>query len=220
MNVLSTLPNRSPLFLDVTTSLDVIIENLVLSSQSSPTLPFAIETERGWEIILAQTADLIAPSTYRLGTLVRGAEGSESDMVEVPAGARIIWLGQGLETLALRDEWRGTNVTLDGASANRAARTEALVWEDRAGRPLSPTHLVWNGSVLQWVGRDIAYTDWSDSDEAMRFRVNLTRGTSIETLEVVGPYLETEPFEYAEVWGLSASGRESAQPATLNVPSG
>ncbi len=217
---LSDLPLHSPLFLDQTNDLDVAIENLVLSSQTEPSLPFALETTAGWEVIMAQNAELIAPSTYRLSGLIRGALGSISDMTEVPAGARIIWLGDGIEALELDEEWRDTLITVEGASDARQARADEIIWQDRTGRPLSPVHLRWTGTVLSWIGRDIDFSQWTASDADMRFRVRVTRGAEIETQDVIGTSLSLAPFDKVEVSGLSVTGRESAEAATLQVSSG
>ena len=214
---LSELPSRDPALLDRATKLDVQVANLPLSSQPEPSLRFAVETQDGWEVLAAWNAELIAANTYRLSVLARGLDGSDVFMADTPPGARVIWLGAGLETLTVSDEWRGETVALTGATAERAARGAEVVWTDRAGLPSPPSHLRYENGILSWVGRDRAYTAWDEDGADQRYRVRLHRGGSVETRDVAQPSLAADPFDRAEVSGLSAQGHESLYPAALNV---
>ena len=215
---LSELPARNPALLDRTTQLDVLIPGLRLSSQDAPTLRFAVETPGGWEIIAAQCAELVAPDTHRLSHLLRGLDGSDAYQSNVPAGARVVWLGSGVATLPVVDDYRGSEVVVTGASAQREAREGRVVWQDVAGLPLSPVHLRYEDGALRWVGRAHDYTEWGASDAEQRFRVRLTRGEAVEVVDVRGPSLAVPAFDRAEVFGLSPMGRESPYPASLLIP--
>ncbi|WP_319528993.1 glycoside hydrolase TIM-barrel-like domain-containing protein [uncultured Cohaesibacter sp.] len=59
---------------------------------------FAIQNGDGdWEIIQAQTCELIGTNQYRLSKLIRGQRGTESAMLEnTTAGAAIVYLGSGV----------------------------------------------------------------------------------------------------------------------------
>ena len=214
---LSVLPLSPPAIEDRTTALDVLIPNLPLSAQSTHSLRFAVETPLGWEVVAARSAELLAPDTYRLSGLLRGRDGSDAMMADVPPGARVVWLGAGLETLAVDAEWRGSAVVVSGESQARTAREGEVVWQDLAGAPLPPTHLSWDGARLCWVGRDTAFTDWAADDSALRFRVRMFRGEVVEEKEVTGTSLATDPFDRAEVFSLSDTGRASLVPGVLNV---
>ena len=214
---LSALPRRSPVLPDRASVLDVTLPGLALASQDAPTLRFAVETPTGWEVLCAQSAELIGPDTHRLTNLLRGLDGSDAFMADVPAGARILWLGSGVAQLPLGDDWRGGTVTVTGASAAREARPATLDWRDLAGLPLSPVHLRYENGVLRWTGRALGTEDWSDSDAEQRFRVRLHRGADVELRDVTGTSFETAPFDRAEVSGLSLSGRESPYPASLLI---
>ena len=213
----SALPTASNLVVDRTTRLDVLVENLPLASQGEPTLRFAVETLAGWEVIAARDAELVAPSTYRLSHILRGLDGSDAFMDALPAGARVVWLGRGVATLPLSDDWRGSVVEATGESATRTARPASTVWNDLAGLPLAPVHPRWDGQTLRWTGRSLGLDGWDADDAGLRFRVRLYRGAAIQSVEVTGPSLGTTPFERAEIFGLSATGRESPYPATLIV---
>ena len=214
---LVSLPLAPIAVADRTTHLDVRIDNLPLSSQTEASLRFAVETQTGWEIIAARDAELIGPATYRLSYLLRGQDGSDAFMADVPAGARIVWLGRGLDTLDVPDDWRGSAVTVGGESANRTARAGEVVWEDRAGLPFAPVHPRYADGVLRWTGRALNRNGWDADDSEQRFRVRLSRGGVEQVMDVTGPSLAAEPFDRADIYGLSSSGRESLYPATLIV---
>ena len=214
---LTPLPARTPALLDRATQLDVRIPGLRLSAQQSPTLHFAVEMPQGWEIIAAQGTELVDTDTYRLSCLLRGLEGSDAFMADIPPGARVLWLGYGVQTLALDDDWRGSEVRVAGRSEARDAREGSVVWQDAAGLPLPPAHLAYRDGTLSWVGRALEHTEWGASDAQQRFRVRLFRGADVEVVDVTGPSLATPPFDRAEVSGLSALGRESAYPASLLI---
>ena len=213
---LSVLSARSALLPDRLSTLDVVIEGLSLSSQGEPSLRFAVETPLGWEVLAAQKAVLVGSNTYRLSVLHRGLDGSDDMIAEVPPGARVLWLGAGLDTLEIGAEWLGEPVTVTGASAARTAREASLVWQDIAGRPLSPVHPRWDGAVLSWTGREGGLTDWSQAEGPARYRVRLERGGQTHVVEVDDPFLATQAFDRATVAQIGPQGRESLGRAALH----
>jgi hypothetical protein len=222
---LTALSAGSVLFRDRSASVDVLIPGLALSALEDDTFlaggnRFAFETDQGWEIIAARDAVLIGPQTYRLSHLLRGLDGSADFMAQtLPSGARVLWLGAGVASLPLTDEWRGTSITLSGSSGFRAAWPAEIVWNNVADLPLSPVHLRWDGSTLSWIGRDRAFTEWTEDSSHLRYRAKIYRGSAIETIETALTSISPTPFDEVEIYQISQSGRESLFPATLNVTS-
>jgi hypothetical protein len=210
---------------DRTSSVDILIPGLALSALEDDAFlaggnRFALETDQGWEIIGARDAVLIGPQTYRLSHLLRGLDGSADFMAQtLPSGARVLWLGAGVASLPLSDEWRGTTISLSGSSGSRTARPAEIVWNNIAELPLSPVHLRWDGTTLSWIGRDRAFTDWTEDASHLRYRANIYRGTVIETIETASTSISLTPFDWVEIYQISQFGRESLSPATLNVTS-
>lgn len=213
-------------FRDKLSVLDVIIPGLTLSGLEDSVFlgrgnRFAVETPIGWEIFAARDVTLIRAQTYRLSHLLRGLEGTDAFMAEtLPSGARLLWLGSGVATLPVSDEWRGAAVPMSGYNGGREARTSALIWNDLSGIPLSPSHLNWDGATLTWIGRDRAFTEWTEDASHLRYRIKLYRGAALETIETAARFIAVDPFDKAEVYQFTQAGRESLFPATLNVSNG
>lgn len=223
---LTNLPAGRPQLRDRASVIDVLIPGLTLSALEDDVFlsggnRFAVETPLGWEIIAARDATLVGSQTYRLSHLLRGLDGSDPFMAEnVPSGARIVWLGAGIATLPLSDEWRREAITVSGASSQRAARATDLVWNDLDGIPLPPTHLQWDGSVLTWVGRDHAFTGWTENASHLRFRIRIYRGAERDVIETMITSLALPHFDKVEVFQFTQAGRESLYAAALNVGEG
>lgn len=223
---LTELPVGRPQLRDRVSVLDVLIPGLTLSAlEDSGFLArgnrFAVETPTGWEIFAARDVTLIGAQTYRLSHLLRGLEGTDAFIAEgLPSGARLLWLGAGVATLPMSDDWRGEDITLSGSTKAREARAAALVWNDLNGIPLAPCHLKWDGGALTWIGRDRAFTEWTEEASHLRYRVTLYRGAALETIETTDTFIAVEPFDKAEVYQFTQAGRESLFPATLNVSDG
>jgi len=222
---LSPLPKGYVQLRDRAASLDILMPNLTLSALQDDAFlsggnRFAIETENGWEIIAARDVQLTAPQTYRLSHLLRGLAGSEAFMADtILAGTRLLWLGSGLGVLDVSQEWRDLTVLIGGASDQREARNGEVIWRDLQGVPPSPVHPKWDGTTLSWIGRDPNFTDWTDNSAHLRYRVRLTRGGVIETIDLTEPKLVTTLFDQAEIVQLSGDGRESLSSAALYVTS-
>ncbi len=214
---LSDLPAKTALLADCSTALEFTMEGISLSSQAAPTLRFAVETAAGWEIIAARRAVLSGRNRYTVSHLHRGLDGSDDMVADVPAGARILWLGSGVETLDISRDWIGQGVTVTGASAEREARAAALVWQDRARLPLSPVRPRWDGNTLSWTGRDVSLNDWDDDASHLRYRVRLDRGAETQVVDTAATALQTAPFDCAIITQIDSLGRESLGQAVLKV---
>ncbi|GHB01108.1 host specificity protein [Algimonas arctica] len=223
---MTDFPAGRPEFRDIVSEVDVLLPGLTLSALGDGEFlargnRFAVETPLGWEIFAARDVMLIEPQTYRLSHLLRGLEGSDTFIAEsLASGARLLWLAAGVVTLPISDEWRGEGVTLTGNTADRTARSAVLVWNDLNGIPLAPCHLKWDGTVLTWIGRDPAFTEWTEDASHLRYRLKLYRGESEETIETTDTSIAIQPFDRAEVYQFSQVGRESIYPAALNVTDG
>jgi hypothetical protein len=208
---------------DCAARLDILMPNLSLSALEDDAFlsngnRFAVETDTGWEIIAARDIELVAPQTYRLSHLLRGLVGSEMFMTStVPSGARLLWLGSGLGALNISDEWRDSTVSVGGGSDFREAKDGDVFWCDLNGFPLSPVHLKWDGTTLSWIGRDRNFTDWTEDISHLRYRVRLSRGGVVETIDLTESNLVTTAFDQVEIVQLGVDGRESLLPAALYV---
>ena len=220
---LTPLDRRSLFVRDLSSSLDVFLPGATPAGVGTQALfdganRFAIETSTGWEIIAARDIELIASQNYRLTHLLRGLEGSDPFMVDiVSSGARVVWLGSGLVTLPVSDDWRLSPVSVTGQSETRKARPATLIWSDAAGVPLGPVHPSWDGTTLSWIGRDPNFTDWSEDSSSLSYRLHLYRGDNVETVDTSETALTVPPFDRADISQISAQGRESLQSATLIV---
>ncbi|WP_418152645.1 glycoside hydrolase/phage tail family protein [Litorimonas sp. RW-G-Af-16] len=168
---------------------------------------FAIETDAGWEILQCADITLIAPNIYRARRFLRGLNGSDADMVDaVPAGARIIYLDQGLTPVTPGDEWIGEVLTATPTVQGRAGDPSSFTYNARALRPYAPVHLTaecvdgalnlrWirrsrvNGDG--WVGADVPLGEDVESYRVQRFDAEQL----VQTWEVEQPhFILPEPF--------------------------
>jgi len=197
---------------DYQTKIDVLLSGVNLSSISPEAAltggnRFTVETQLGWEIFYAASADLIDTDTYRLSTLLRGMHGSAADMIEnVSAGARLIWLGPSWQALPLSVNHIGETVTLAAISAGRTG--EPLLFEYCAKhlRPFAPVHArlrhVGDQGLLSWIRQTRHGGDnWSGLDvpigeETEIYRVQLLMDeTLIANYETHEPHISLNPTE-------------------------
>ena len=108
----------------------------------------AIENSEGeWEILQFETAELIAPRTYRLSQLLRGLGGTEGAMRDpVPAGARIVMLDAALTQPEFSFDQRFLTFTYRYGPPGTDFSDDAYVQETRAfgavgQRPFAPSHV-------------------------------------------------------------------------------
>ena len=164
---------------------------------------FAVETQSGWEIIQIQNIELIGANHWLCSNLLRGAAGSDADMMEsVPAGARVVYLDQGLETLPIDPSRIDENISLTASAAGRESDELLFTYQARYLRPLSPAHgkveYLDDGTVkISWIRRTrIGGDSWAGFDvplgeDVERYRIEfwagdiLSKSNETETAELV-----------------------------------
>jgi hypothetical protein len=177
----------------------VLLPKVCLSRKTDPEVlaganRFAVETPQGWDILQAADITLIGPNRYEFKTLLRGV-GSEGYSREgVAAGARIVWLDEGVQTIEVSPELRGENLTLKAISLGRESYADMTVYEGVDLKPLSPVHLVakdlGNNVHLSWIRRSRLNADsWvgevplGETEE--RYRLSIWQNeTLLEEVEV------------------------------------
>ena len=123
---------------------------------------FAIKTALGWEIIAAQIITLISEGRYEARHLLRGLAGSEADRTLIEAGADIIWLESGLSDLTVSPDFIGSSITATATMVGRTSESEAILYQAKHMRPLSPVH----GRVKQTdAGVEIGWIERTDNDD-------------------------------------------------------
>ena len=186
---------KGPLYVfDKANALDIEIYSGALLSVSEEDLfagsnAFAIETSASvWEIIQAQTVELVGSKRYRLTNLLRGQLGTESAMLEtVAAGAALVYLDQGiaqadmgLSDIGISYYWRygpeGETVGSD------LFTTEQHAFSGRALKPYAPVHARWasdeaGNHSITWIRRTRL-----DGDSWALYQVPL--GEALEAYEV------------------------------------
>jgi hypothetical protein len=119
-----------------------------------------LETDYGWELIQFQSAELVAPKRYRLSSLLRGQQGTETlSQTHVPAGARLIFIDESpvrldlqSHELGLEQEWRTR--WQDEIEPNNSG---VFTWQQMAARAWAPAHLKIKtedaGKSFEWIRR-------------------------------------------------------------------
>ncbi|MEZ5776015.1 MAG: glycoside hydrolase/phage tail family protein [Hyphomicrobiaceae bacterium] len=180
----------------------------------------AIETASGrWELLQFAAAELVAPSTYRLTTLLRGQSGSEAAMATtIGAGARFVLVDAALERLAMSVDEIGLDFSWRFGPAveaidHRAYRTETHAFAGAALRPLSPVHVSGRregGDLhITWVRRtriggdslDLAEVPLGEEDE--RYEIDILEGSVVRrTLVAASPSAVYAAAEQAADFGM------------------
>lgn len=175
-------------------TLDIEIENTALSDLEQPDFlagaqSFVVQTPKGWEVIGAQGAQLIAPNTYRLSGLLRGLAATDYAMAGLlPEGAKIVRLNNALSTLPVHEDWSGGDITLTAQSLGRSdTQTLTAPYTARHLIPLAPIHgrAARSGGVLtlSWTRQSrLAADDWSEpplGEESELYRVRIYDGTAL-----------------------------------------
>ena len=186
------LPGRA----DYSATLDVVMRSGALSSISRDellnggNLAAIGDAPSGFEIVQFQTADLIAPDTYRLTGFLRGQGGSDMEMLATRAsGQTFVLLNAAVEQIelplaqaALAITWRVGPAQLDHGHPAYTEFTYAGAL--RALRPLRPTQLKGNlepgGLRLNWIRRTRLDGDSWDLNE-----VPLAEATELYKLDIL-----------------------------------
>lgn len=172
-------------------------EDAVLSGANR----FAVETPQGWDILQAANITLIGANRYRFDTILRGVGSEGCSREGVPAGARIVWLDAGVQTLDINPDFIGETVSLKAIANGRQSDPTELEYTASHLKPLSPVHLTAKRDdgalVLNWIRRGRVDADnWlgevPPGEGSERYRVRLWDGeTLIETAEVTAPTYQT-----------------------------
>ena len=205
--------------------LDIYMPGLQISSALDQAVlsganRFAVETslektEQGWEIFQAANIVLTGTGQYRLSRLLRGLSGTDASMAAVTrAGARLVWLGQGLADLPIDDAFIGINITAEAIMAGRASDPVMASYAAAHLRPLSPVHGKISdhetGLELTWIRRTrIGGDSWSGLDvpigeesEFYKVSVMYTSGDS-DSFDVAEPRLTLPNTARADIEHIS-----------------
>jgi hypothetical protein len=162
----------------------------------------AVETGAGqWEIVQAGTAELIAPSRYRLSRLLRGQRGTEGAMVSmVPTGARFVMLDTATTSLPIAEADLGLPWNWRIGPASKPVSAEAFVatafTPEGAGlRPFSVAHVEqpWRIArspgdlTIRWTrrSRSLAADTWGAGDvplaeDSEAYEVEIRDGSTVK----------------------------------------
>jgi hypothetical protein len=155
-----------------------------------------------WEVIAFQTAELIAPDTWRLTGLLRGQRDGAAGEALIPVGAPVVVLDEAVLPMTVAAFERGTPLLVRAAPAGgppsgTAMSEVAATWTGRALRPLAPAHLrkrlVAGDLQLTWirrarVGGDVWEGEVPLAEGSERYRVRVLDGTAVlREAEVVTP---------------------------------
>ena len=143
--LLSELPPGPVGRFDLANEVDILLPGVALASLSDENVLsggnlLAIETLQGWEILQAAHIELITANTYRISRLLRGQYGTDHVMTgSIPAGARVVYLAQGWQDIAVNADFLGAEIDLT-VSTNGREITEKFTLNYQANhlRPLSP----------------------------------------------------------------------------------
>jgi hypothetical protein len=172
----------------------------------------ALETRAGWEILQFESAELIAPSLWRLTGLLRGQQGTPSSAA-LP-GARLVMLDGALLRAPVYEAEMGAALiwTTHGSdSAPDAAQIHTF--ENRASVPWPVAHLRVEQGEARWTRRGPdAPESWAlpEAINAGSFRVWLTNAAGeISTFDIGDARCAVPPGTVSiRVAALDAAGRE------------
>jgi len=200
--LLSDIPSGPSQYFDRSVSFDIFMSGVTLSSREEADVlqganRFAVKTPEGWDIIQIAELTLTGPNHYRCGKILRGV-GSEGYSREgVSAGARIVWLGAGVETLSLSPDLIGESLEIEAFAAGRENLPSSFSYKAAHLKPLSPVHLQakQDGTNLyvSWIRRSRLNADsWLGEiplgEESERYRVRLWSGEVLaEEADVTEP---------------------------------
>lgn len=134
----------------------------------------AIKAANGvWEIVAFAKAEEIAPSRWRLSSLLRGLAGTEDALAAgAPKGAPVVVLDQAVQPLGLAASERGRRLNWIAEAAGMAgAMSGPFAFEGglRALTPLAPVHLSaerrGDGVLFRWKRRGRVEADGWDASE-------------------------------------------------------
>ena len=221
-----------PLFVfDRATSFDVTLKYGALASVSEAevlggaNIAAIGDTASGYEIIQFASAELIAPNTYRIKTLLRGQGGSGPEMLAIRAAqsnfvmlnAAVVQPELSLAEAALENTWRVGPAQLD---SGHSSYLELIMQGHTKGlRPLSPCQMraVRDGNdvVFSWIRRTRIDGDgWELADvplgeEGESYHFEIRDGATLKrAVEVTGPIFRYLASDIAADFGVAPLGYE------------
>ena len=229
----TTLTRGRPHEWDRTGSVEVVLYGGALAAASERDVldganRAAVETDEGiWEVIQFASAELVAPSRWRLSGLLRGQAGAEGAMVDVlPEGARFVLLDEAVARMPGGAEAQGSHWALKvgpaGASPDDVAFAQGETSYAALGRlPFAPAQVsaVRTGGdvVMSWVrrARDDAGT-WSELEVALGEEAELYR---LEVLDGEDVKRRVDVSAAGFVYGAAMQSADwgGAAPEPLNV---
>lgn len=166
---------------------------------------FAVETALGWEVLQIRDMTLTGVDTYRCKMLLRGLDGSAADMTQtIAAGARVIWLGQGVSDAVLSAEFLNETLEFSPLVNGRTGSAAVLNYTGRHLRPLPPVHVKFRRQgattlALSWIRQSRIDADmWAgevplgEISERYRVRFYGPEGSTNSVLEDVSDNLSFE----------------------------
>ena len=221
-----------PLFVfDRATSFDVTLKYGALASVSEAevlggaNIAAIGDAASGYEIIQFASAELVAPNTYRIKTLLRGQGGSGPEMLAsrpalsnfVLLNAAVVQPELSLAEAALENTWRVGPAQLD---SGHASYLELIMQGHTKGlRPLSPCQMraVRDGNdvVFSWIRRTRIDGDgWELADvplgeEGESYHFEIRDGATLKrAVEVTGPICRYLASDIAADFGVAPLGYE------------
>ena len=167
----------------------------------------------GWEIIQFAEADLVAPDTYELRTLLRGQAGTDAVMPPVwPAGSRVVLLDGRPQQIDLPVSARGLDRVGPAALPYDAPAYEHQIaaFDGIGLRPYAPVHLraARQGSgdlTVRWVRRTRI-----DGDSWVGLEVPLGEGSEVYQVSVwAGDTLQRTQLVTAPSWTYAAADQQA-----------
>jgi Putative phage tail protein len=142
----------------------------------------------GGEIISYETAALTAANEYDLTYLVRGAFGTESEIVDHPAGTPFAWLGSNIAKLPYDQNQIGDTVYLKfqsfnvwGGGTQNLSEIEPVAYQLTGAALASPLPTVTNPRAVYDVNTGFTEIDWDPIDDFRNPTMEVRLGTSVSS---------------------------------------
>jgi|GEM_PF-6038045 len=178
--------------------MSVQLDSVETSALLSGANRFAVETESGWEILGAEHVVLMGPERYSASHLLRGLHGTDTNRMEIPSGAGVLWLGAGLADVESSAFEIGETISLTARSGGRAAEPLNHIYQGADLRPYAPAHLkaerVGDEINVSFIPRSQIWRKWSGADtvdNSMRYRIQLLANDAVIETVIVNATQET-----------------------------
>ncbi|QDG74461.1 glycoside hydrolase/phage tail family protein [Labrenzia sp. PHM005] len=197
------LYSGTPYRFDRANSVTVKLSHGTLASASEETLlagpenALAIRNGDGdWEILQFAEAELVAPQTWQLSTLLRGRRGTEHAMRDpVPAGSRVVLLDEALTQVDVPLSDRGIPRIWDFGpsplqSTDPTFKSRSNSFEAVALKPFAPVHLrgqrdLTGNLTISWIRRTRRNGTWANGsdvplhEDSERYDLEILSGSTV-----------------------------------------